>query len=368
METLAQAALALFQEESPPRRENIPERDIHEIVDKIRVRIAGWRDGQRIDPQQDIDLFRRLELPTLEWRRRFDEASKKTDLTLDQYLLNLEQRESMDEFRNKGGHVSQMPPEKVAYIMRHGVIAFLELEVRDGLFVTLGSVSALSSTPYTDHDPALPPPRDSRGLHKLWPNYDIRDIGMPEDQNRAWADEREKRLLIVRSTILDELDEQYVQKDLQGETLPDHLRGRELRRLGLAARGKFEVFMIALARGSSSATFNIGTIGHPKGTRLRLDMGNKPSQEHNRWAVPVAWRRLYYDALIPTPISMYWKAYDGEISDGLEMIQGSGGLFERKGFSFQRARESANANGLLIDRDIAAGRHAPWLQKEMPVE
>lgn len=370
VEKLAKAALARMghPKEEERRRENIPEQDIKEIVRNVRVRLAGWRDGRRVDAQEEIDRFQCLELPTVRWRHNFDEASKRTDLPLDDHNLNEIHTECTHQFREKGGHISVMPGHKIEYIMRNGVIAFLELEVREGLFVTLGSVSALSSTPWTDYDPSLPPPRDTRGLHALWPNYDIRDVGMPEEQKLEWASQREKRLLIVRSTILDQLEEQHVQLDLQGESLPEHLQGRELRRLGLAARGKFEVFMIALARGSKSATFNIGTISESRGTRLRLDLGNKPSQEHNKWAEPIAWRTQYYDRLLPTPVSMYWKAYDGEIVDGLEMIQGPDGIFDRKGYSLALAQQSAKYNGMLIDCDIQEGRHEPWQQKEMSVE
>ncbi len=223
-----------------------------------------------------------------------------------------------------------------------------------------------------DSDPIHDNPRDTRNLHRLWPNYDLRDIGIPDSQNDAWASERDKRLFVVRSTILDTLEEEHVKEDLQGETLPEHLQGRELRRLGLAARGKFEVFHIAKKLGSTLATFNIGTISHPKDRSLRLDLGNKPSQEHNRWATPTAWRQKYYDVLIPSPdmqrlVAMYWKAYDGRIDDGIRMIEGPGGIFERKGYSLPRCLASVEKNFALLDCDIHLANHAPWKEMDMPV-
>lgn len=374
-EALTQAALKrLGREVSPPRKENIDQHDIEDIVRKVRVRLAGWRDGERIDPQEDVERFQRLERPAVRWREEFDRASLQIELSTDEYELNPAHWAAIKKFKEKGGHVTKLAPEKILYLMKYGVIAFLELEVRENLFVTLGSVSALSASPYSPHDPLLPPPRDDRNLHQLWPNYDLRDIGgLPPPTMEAWAEERDRRLFIVRSTILERLREEDVCEDLKGTALPEHLKDRDLRRIGLAARGKFEIFSIAEHEGSESVSFNIGTISHPKDRRLRLDLGNKPSQEHNKWADPVSWRRAYYDVLIHSPdyhkvVAMYWRAYDGDIEDGLEMIRATGGIFDRKGYDHLIAEESAWKNTALIRRDIEEGHHAPWLLRDMPTK
>lgn len=359
------------------KHHRLPDADLADIVGNVRVRIAGWRDGERTDPEEEVRTFQRLEAPFVTWRTALATAAD-LHLPKDEFGLNTAQWAAINEFHERGGHVSQLSREKILYIMQHGIIAFLELEVRQGVFATLGSVSALSSTPYTTQEADVAKGGDGlardpiTGLHGLWPNYDWRDVKAPGMLETPWIDERGKRLLIVRSTIHDKLQDSILGPERLGGRLPDHLQNRELRRLGLAGLGKAHIFHIAQDHGSQRLTFNIGTISHPRERTGGMRKANKPSTAHNDWMQPLSWRR-YYDVLLENPdyvrqVAMFWRAYDGEIAHGLEEFEGEHGLLTGKGWNVASIRERAAADSLLVRRDFAEGRRAPWQQLAMPTQ
>lgn len=337
--------------------------DLDHVVFPLQARLAGMSpDGKKfVGFEQDVELFRRLEGPLVEWRDELERAAADPSTPRDEHGMSEAMRAALTRFQEEGGHASRLSKERIREIMHAGTVVFLELQVRERLRLTLGSVSALSRVPWS----AL-----GHGPHPMWPQYDWRTVmptGAPDDQVEEDA---RKHLLIVRSSVLPSISERYLGDQLQGEALPTHLADRDLRRLGLAARGKYETFRIAqeMAKHAGSGderdsvTFNIGTLGIP-GERS-LNRSNKPSEAHNQWMNEAGWRP-HVDTVVEgnavhKAIVMYWKRYMGSLSGGIEEFTRPKGLLEGKGYPVDEIGASAAMNALRMKKLVELGKHAAW--------
>lgn len=341
------------------KRQRLPERDLSDIVRHVTVRLGGYtREGLPMPYGPDIELFKRTEAPFGEWVHRLQAAAADPMQESDEHGMKPGMREAIALFQENGGHVCSLDDEHIRLLMRNGAIAFIELQVREGVYVTLGTVSALSSVPWTDETGTDGKQRSPDDLDPQWPQYDLRDVKIPYPEQRKAFAAASRQILICRSSIHETLRSALFREELEGGQLPEHLEGRALRRLGLAARGKDEMFHIAQKFGSEDLTFNIGTVGLPK--RKALNMGNRPSEAHNRWMNVWAWRHHYHTRLCDN-INMYWTAYEGEIASGILAFEGPGGILSEKGWDIPAIHVSAQRNFEALQRDIASGRHAPWI-------
>jgi hypothetical protein len=321
----------------------------------------------------DIPFLQKFERDHFaKWREPFDRNKDNPELSTDEV-------KAMREFHTYGGHINVLSQERLEFIMKHGIVVKLERQITDKLRVVLGTVSALSRAPssisqkHDEYDPLLWEHHASNPA--LFPQYDLKNIDFPggfsvAEKEKLWSTAQEQ-LLICRSSILPSLNSETVADQLQEEKLPAALENKSLRRLGLAARGKYEIFRIAQMFGSKSVTFNIGTLKEPGDYGLR--MANKPSEKHNAWMSTRYWRK-YVTLLKPKfaegPM-MLWTAYFSEIDDGIRVfLQRPGGLMhEQRGFEKDRLEESVAAHYQDIKRDIEASKgitdvdeiiHAPW--------
>ena len=339
------------------KHELVRTKDIQDILFNVDVRLAGFnaRGDAFVGFDDDIERFQRLESPFVAWRDELEAAAAEEGVERDEHGMSAREHAALERFHREGGHANRLPPEKIEHIMRNGVVAFLELKVRDDLRLTLGSVSALSHAPWSTME------QRAKGEHPLWPQYDWRSVtpvNAPDAQVEADAKEN---LLIVRSSVLPKIAEEYVAQDLRGP-LPAHLKDRDLRRLGLAGRGKFEIFSMAEGEGQKDVTFNIGTLGIPG--EKSLNRKNVPSEAHNAWMQEKGWRP-YADTIVPEDphhkaIYMYWKLYRGKIARGLAEFTAPKGLLTGKGYPASTLLASAHANAQRMRALIAYGAHEPW--------
>ena len=57
------------------RHEQLSASDLQDIVANVRVRLAGWRDCERVDWADDVARFRRLYHPFVNWRDQLKAAT-----------------------------------------------------------------------------------------------------------------------------------------------------------------------------------------------------------------------------------------------------------------------------------------------------
>lgn len=338
------------------KHELVSTKDITDILFNVDVRLAGWNPkGAFVGFDDDIERFQRLESPFVAWRDELEDAVTEQGVDRDEHGMSAREYAALERFHREGGHASRLTPEKIEHIMRNGVVAFLELKVRDDLRLTLGSVCALSHAPWSTME------QRAQGPHPLWPQYDWRSVtpvNAPDAQVEADAKDN---LLIVRSSVLPKITEEHVAHELQGP-LPAQFKDRDLRRLGLAGRGKFEIFSIAEAHGQKGVTFNIGTLGIPG--EKSLNRPNLPSEAHNAWMQEKGWRP-YADTIVPESeehkaIYMYWKLYRGKIANGLTEFTAPKGLLTGKGYPASRLMASAQQSAEQVRWMIEHGAHGPW--------
>lgn len=321
-----------------------------DFVRSTSVRLMGYdADGNRMPSlEPDFATFRMLEQELLKWQEPL-RGHPHTG------YLNEEQRKAIQRFYEQGGHSSAFTDDQIEYIRTHGLILFIERQTREGLRVPLGSISVLSRTPSSGESVDLDPRawQHSEEVLRLFPQYDFEDLlpeKTPDDFRHSLRSTVASRILICRSSILSS-----VGSDALGESAGSTAT-MSLRRLGLASRLKYEALNIASLFGSSSLTFNIGTILASSDGELR--MVNKPSTEHNSWADVLAWRN-YFSKVIDGVV-MRWTAYQGKIADGLEEISRPNGLMAGKDWDMDAAKSSVILNARLLQEDIIRNDHAPW--------
>ena len=202
----------------------------------------------------------------------------------------------------------------------------------------------------------------------MFPQYDIVDLILPKTAQpkdlKELYDTTEERILICRTSILSVLtsdiwkeqwEEKQVEYDECLEKKLEQFRDKSLRRMGLGARLKAELFEVASELGSKLLTFNIGKLKEPSGG---IKMVNMPSTEHNKWTGFISWKD--YPSEIGAEATMFWYVYGAEIQHGIEEFWRPYGLLSGKGWLKKYVEESAQKKLLQIRADIEEGRHAPW--------
>lgn len=357
--TPADVRAMLQMESRRPRRNHEPlPFELQQMVNRrIRVRLAGFNGaGNKIHPKDDIEVYQDLEYPTVSWRDRVIENAS-LDEPKDRFGLNKKQYEAIAHFHNNGGHASRLNQQQIEHVLKHGTIAFVEYVGENGACLPLASVSTLMPIPCSIKK------RDAK--KHVFPNLDIRQLLFPTDElleeniNRA-----PHTIALYRSTVREKISIEVLQAERTGQSflddnrgkIPKELIGLSLRRLGLAARGKFELFKLALDVGFSDVNFNIGTLKSPNEQQIEKGT-NRPSQAHNSWAQAAEWRTVEaMTDIIPNVVRMYWRAYRQSLSEGLK---GVSLILREKEWNMNIVGKSAHDNIVRFANDLPPhGRHA----------
>ena len=320
---------------------------------RMRIRLAGWKDPNTFSyevRQQDMNRFRALEKQETAWIDAL-RSSENSIGDRNDNGLTAGQQAALAHFEEFGGHACVLTDEQHDYIHNNGVVLLLELEVRTGVFAVVGTISALSEAPFTLEDP----------LHPMTPNFDLRDIGIPDIAKTHAYESAHQRLVIWRTTIA----RQLISADI-GECMGD-LEEKPMRRMGGGAALKDVLFRFAQMHGKELLTFNIGALFNTedRGTSSALLKSNKPSLGHNNWMNLWAWRVRYHDVLLggnnnPTVV-MHWTAFDGRIEDGIRVFEEDGGILRGKGILGVKNFE-ADAQRIFeqVEHEEAAGIRNPY--------
>ncbi len=327
-----------------------------EFNEGVTVRLAGTdKDGNLVSSlDRDIELFQKTERILTQWLAPFHKYYNVKELSPEQQA---EIDASIAEFHEKGGHAGMLPPEKIRYLMQHGIVLFIEKEVRDGVSIVLGTVSALTRTPCKpEGEEVADPKRWEQTAHELFPQYDMGTLSLAHLDNvdrKLIRDSASERILIARSSILHTLSTADLHDQLQGELLPPELEGMSIRRLGLAGRAKIEILDMAVPMGRTGVALNIGTIN--KHGKTDISMGNRSSTEHNAWVPPFTWRTM------ATPLTeegyrMLWVAHLADkLGDGQAALSKS--LIAKK-WDFVDVQDSTLRNLTALIAQVREGRHA----------
>lgn len=327
-----------------------------EFNEGVTVRLAGTDKNGNLLPSldADVELFQKTERILTKWLAPFHKYYHVKELNPDQQA---EIDASITEFHEKGGHAGMLPPEKIRYLMQHGIVLFIEKEVRKDVSIVLGTVSALTRTPCKPGaGEALDPDRWEQASHELFPQYDMDTLSLVhlDDADRTLIRESAaQRILIARSSILHTLTTEDLHDQLQGELLPPELEGMAIRRLGLAGRAKIEILDMAVPMGRTGVALNIGTIN--KHGKTDISMGNRSSTEHNAWVPPFTWRTM------GTPLTqegyrMLWVAHlSDNIADGQAALSKS---LIAKQWDYVAIQDSTLRNLHALIRQVKDGRHA----------
>ncbi|TSC79951.1 MAG: hypothetical protein G01um101425_428 [Candidatus Peregrinibacteria bacterium Gr01-1014_25] len=336
-----------------------------ELVSRVRFRLGG-RDmaGNPIDPELDVRRFCNVEDPFVHWLDRLQAGSRLPPPPDGPERLpnglNRQMEDAIAIFHNEGGHAGRLSPEQIRTLLKQGMIIMIGLEVREDIVITIGSICALSRPPLTAPVPQPGEERDLRtGLHKDWPQYDLRDAFPPDFINESIKPRIGEIMVLCRSSVRNELRTAEYEGELQGTRLPDAWEGESLRRLGIAGAAKDILFRAAYGLGSSEVVFNIGAVGRP-GQQL-LNIYNVPSRQHNDRSAPMGYRQQYNTILCDDPkIRMYWTVYHEMLKDDIEILEQENGLLLSKGWDLKMLRERAVSFTATMRAAIARGDHAAW--------
>ena len=297
-----------------------------DILQDMRVRLVGWSHGgqyTKTQQRKDFSTFRSLEEQETQWIRDLknpihNKGEKGED------GLTQKQRDALLHFEVHGGHAGVLSMEQLKYICQNGIILFLELQVREGVYATVGSIAALQETPFTRQG----------ALYKATPNFDIRDSGLHSLKRKEECERADQRIVIWRTTVCEQMESALLKIDL-----PERLEGQSLRRMGLGATLKDVLFHFAKMCEKSLLTFNIGALYNTKDStedKKEKLASNMPSEKHNSWMQEWSGtvRQNYHDHILHTntaDVYMLWKAFSGRIDDGLNEFEKEGGLLKGKG-------------------------------------
>lgn len=315
-----------------------------ELHRRVRIRLAGWQNDRPVPLDEDIAHYQKLESPFIEWRDRLESAAAGNDGIGG---MTDAMRREVKHFRERGGHISRLPPETIRFIMQHGIVIFLEMMIRDRLAVTFGSVSALSAAPASVNADV-----DQNLLGKCrFPNMEVADLGVPSFLRDGIFEHPEHVLYICRSSI---------QEILQSDgVLPHEAEEIPLQRHGLAGLGKAIVFAEGMLRGNTQVMMNIGCLQTNEDGMIAMDdfRTNQPSRRHNRWLTNYGWRLQYCNEIVPHLVTMFWQAYFGFLHDGMQNVHE---ILKKKGWDEQQVITTTTTIHHQMEDDIRHGRHAPW--------
>lgn len=318
-----------IDDDAPPPKgahDRLPDQMLS-LMNNIHVRLAGWtKDGTCSLEQYESDVraFCQLEAEETQWLRDLDPSQKRLQ-NKDANGLTVSQHNALRHFEQFGGHACTLQRETIDYIRNNGAILLLELDVREDVQVLLGTITALRSAPYTRAQEG-----DDNHLHPITPNFDLRDLGIPDPAKEAAYKGAEKRIVIWRTTTREKLSKQVLGIDTSEPT--DMI---SFRRTGGGSLLKDILFRVATEYGKENLTFNIGTVFNsedPEAADSLVLASNEPSKAHNHWMKEWAWRQRYHDTIASDPaVYMLWKAYTGSMKDGLHAFEGSNGILKGKG-------------------------------------
>lgn len=336
--------------------------DEHVFDPTLKTRLAGWRNGKECSLEEDVDLFARFESSFVNWRdeiEQFDDPAIKG--------LTPQQRVAVEYFRKKGGHINRWTKEKIEYVMRHGLIIFMEYEVRKDIFATIGTASSLSSTPYSGNPPAVEKVGtdlisyvdEDYILHPTLANIDLRDVSpifeLYHNADKVLYNLRTSTATSLKNAVLPvgfEPTEQEMEMSFM--------------RKGYASRLKAEMFFVARFLGNEKVMMNIGRL-YTSDDRLMEDFfdkmksGNAASTQHNGWNFWYGLRQKYRDIIIPRKATMYWDVYGSSLDRAIDHLffnpyNGLGCT----GWDIENICENVVTTFNHVQADIVNGRHAPW--------
>lgn len=333
------------------------------MAERIRVRLggidsSGYFSVDRV--QRDKTLLKDLESPLAHWIDQLHHESNDHKTPRDSDGLNPAQRKKMEQFHRHGGHVSRYSDAQREYIFRHGLVAFIEFEVQKNVWAVVGAVSGLTRNPYTDADQSDDIPREDHGLHKVFPQFDLRDLLVHDDDKPALKDIASHSFLVCRSTVLEHLGGRFVNRQIGGKKVDEKLVGLSLRRHGLAAFAKAHLLSVAKEFGNTNATSNIGSLRYKGGHELP----NVPSTKFNDpWMRPMGWRgtfSLRLDSSELSDLHMSFQGYQGSLEAGLHALIGEDGIATRKHLDVESVPKTVQRMTDAIHASVASGDHAEW--------
>lgn len=339
-EALAKHGIPSQSEQHPHSR--LDESEMALVVKQTRIRLGGYsQDGTPVDPGPDIALLGALEGSFATWLDELRFAAQ--DPQRDQEGLNDGMRRQISHFHSNGGHTSRYTEREYAYILENGLVAFIELQVRRGVFVTIGAVSGLKRNPWTD----------GGDLFQPFPQFDLRDALVCPDEVANLKTLASQAFLTCRSTVVPSIDHPFIQRQL-GETgvaIPEDLSGQPLRRMGEAARAKAVLLGVAQRFGDKFVTSNIGSLfwgDNPEG------WANMPSTSFNDWMSPVAFRKAFRIILDERArLRLKLLALVGKIEKGLDALIGSRGIATGKGHDRRDIEAEIRHWSTVVERSIA---------------
>lgn len=380
-------AVAEVINHGPSENPHVPE-ETRDIISRCRLRLAGWSFPERsvnteyknqyegahseckeVAYDDEIERYMWLERRMVLWldilleelKNVTEEDIKEARLTEDQLLL-------CHYFRLCGGHASRYSAEQVRDILRHGIIYFLELEVRDGIYTTIGSIAGLSQAPFKTKEHM---PQSVDELNKDWPGFDINDIGgIPVDWRRPLFNTSRSDFILCRTSVIEELNEHTIEPtalEQLGGKIPPKFENLDLRRRSMGSALKYALFSTALSVGARSnvfhshAIFNIGSLYLHNSSEDFTEGINTSSHLHNsQWAEQVCWRYNYCNKYIENILTMYWQMYRGDMVAFVKKLASNNGTLAKKGWPIADIRRMTKLNAHHLLSDIASNRKEFW--------
>lgn len=326
-----------------------------QVARSIRIRLATTA--------EDISQFQDIESGLVAWRRGVERGGQDAAAPRDEHGLTQDQTSWLGKFHQEGGHMSALSTDQIRHIVRHGMIAMMEVPIQSvsgtEVYLPVGTVSALSPAPCSVRSPLVQ--LGEQQSHVVFPNLDLHDLRLADDDMlQDVTDAAPRTLTDYRSSIRGPLSTDQLRGeslgpellDRLGGSLPKEWEGWSPRKLGLAALGKM-MCVLALGKDKELFTFNIGTVKSMKDKRV---VGtNAPSLGHNSYARAWAWRG-YKDVIIPQVLQVYWQAYVAEID---RVLQWGMGLLQAKGYDLSQVRRIGSELSDQIQERIGSDEHAP---------
>ncbi|GEM_PF-6735098 len=327
------------------------------IIDDTHVRLAGFdRLGNGIDPAPDLEMLRSIEASEARYMDGLRAASVDTDSERDAEGLNEQMRTLLERFRTRGMHISHFSDAQREYIRRNGIIVFIEWEVREGVRVVLGALTALSRARWDQSDAQGPD-----GLWGMFPGYDMRNIAASDEDKRRMQERAPETFSICRSTVLPCTGHPLVlmQAEKQGAEIPEELKDHSTRRIGLGGRAKAVGLLIAQKFGMRYVTSNRAVIRYGEGEKEKK-IENEPTTGFNKWGSVVGWRNREIPFGQPLVLMIQELASHTPLWQGLNGLIGERGIAMRKGHSEEKIRQEAAFWKDALENSIASGDHEPW--------
>ncbi len=336
--------------------QRLSEHIIRTLVQKARIRLGGFHfDGQPKPIEADRQLLESIESPFTDWLQRLQAAAQVGTDYVDKEKITDAMRCEMNFFHQHGGHTGRYSAEQHRFILERGLVAFIELEVSEDVYVAIGALSGLSRNPLS---------KKSQPLDALFPQFDMKDVRPNQRWEGALSTIAKEAFLSCRASMFSSMNDSFVVQQLQekGVELPEYLENASLLRKGFPSLAKAILFKISQLFGNKYATSNIGILmsgNSPQG------LVNAPSMSFNNWMIPLGMRKKWHLSIDElSQLRMELLAFFGELNRGFDALIGPEGIASGKGHDPQKIHQEGERWYSIVKKAINRGDHAPWGQLE----